>query len=82
MQKTPIFILFPGKKRSNWEKNQKKAGAGINCGPWLIFPNITHLTHFYIWGVKCSGHFFFFTFSGKNRSNNKIFGKKKPMDIN
>ena len=27
-------------------------------------------------GVKCYGHFFFFTFSGKNRSNNKIFGKK------
>ena len=57
-------------------KNRKKAGAGINCGPWSIFPNITHLTHFYIWGVKCSGHIFFFSFSGKNRSNNKIFWKK------
>ena len=76
MQKTPIFITFSGKKRSNWKELKKKTVAGINCRLWPIFPNITHLTHFYIWGVKCYGHFFFFTFSGKNRSNNKIFGKK------
>ena len=74
--KNPYFYHFFWKKEVKLEKNQKKAVAGINCGPWPIFPNITHLTHFYIWGVKCSGHFFFFTFSGKNRSNNKIFGKK------
>ena len=76
MQKNHTFYTFSGKKRSNWEKIKKKAGAGINCRPWSIFPNITHLTHFYIWGVKCSGHIFFFSFSGKNRSNNKIFWKK------
>ena len=75
MQKTPIFITFSGKE-VKLEKNQKKAVAGINCAPWPIFPNITHSTHFYIWGVKCSGHIFFLTFSAKNRSNKKIFGKK------
>ena len=76
MQKTPIFITFPGKKEVKLGQNQKKAGTGINCGPWPIFPNITHLTHFYIWGVKCSGHILFLLFLGKNRWNNKIFGKK------
>ena len=76
MQKTPIFYHFSWKKEVKLGKNQKKAGAGRNCGPWPILPNIKHLTYFYIWVVKCSGHFFFFTFSGKNRSNNKIFGKK------
>ena len=73
--KKPYFYHFFWKKEVKLEKNQKKAVAGINCRPWPIFPNITHLTHFYIWGVKCSRHIFF-TFSGKNRSNNKIFGKK------
>ena len=74
--KNPYFYHFFWKKEVKLGKNQKKAGAGINCGPCAIFPSITHLTHFYIWGVKCSGHTFFFTHSGKNRSNNKIFVKK------
>ena len=74
--KKPYFYHFFWKKEVKLEKNQKKAVAGINCGPWPIFPHITHLTHFYIWGVKCSGHIFFFTFSVKNRSNNKICGKQ------
>ena len=76
MWKKTLFLSLFLEKEVKLGKNQKKAGAGINCGPWPIFPNITHLTHFYIWGVKCSGHIFFFTFSGKNRSNNKIFVKK------
>ena len=74
--KNPYFYHFFWKKEVKLERNQKKTVAGINCRPWPIFPNITHLTHFYIWGVKCYGHFFLFTFSGKNRSNNKIFWKK------
>ena len=76
MQKNPIFITFSGKKRSNWEKIKKKAGAGINCGPWPIFPNITHLTHFYFWGVKCSGHFFFLLFLGKTGQITRYLEKK------
>ena len=76
MQKTPIFITFPGKKEVKLGKNQKKAGAGINCGPWPIFPNITHLTHFYIWGVKCSGHLFFLLFLGKTGQITRYLEKK------
>ena len=76
MEKNPIFITFCGKKRSNWKEIKKKTVAGINCRPWPIFPNITHLTHFYIWGVKCSGHFFFFTFSAKTGQITRYLGKK------
>ena len=76
MQKTPIFITFPGKKRSNWEKIKKKAVVGINCGPWPIFPNTKHLTHFYIWVVKCSGHFFFILFLGKTGQITRYLEKK------
>ena len=76
MQKTPIFITFSGKKRSNWKKIKKKAGAGINCGPWPIFPNITHLTHFYIRGVKCFGHIFFKLFLQKTGQITRYLGKK------
>ena len=57
-------------------KNQKKAGAGINCGPWPIFPNITHLTHFYFWGVKCSGHIIFLLFLGKTGQITRYLEKK------
>ena len=77
--KNPYFYHFFWEKEVKVEKNQRKAGAGINCEPWPIFPNITHLTHFYIWGVKCSRHIFFLLFLQKNRSNNKIFGKKKHL---
>ena len=83
MCKKPLFLsLFLEKKRSNWEKNQKKAGTGINCGPWPIFPNITHLTHFYIWGVKYSGHIFLLLFLGKTGQITRYLEKKKPTDIN
>ena len=88
MQK-PYFYHFFWKKEVKLEKNQKKAVAGINCGPWPIFLNITHLTHFFGTSPKLPVHAlihgvsnaswpdtFFFTFSAKNRSNNKIFGKK------
>ena len=76
MCKKTLFLSLFLEKRGQIGKKSKKTVAGINCRPWPIFPNITHLTHFYIWGVKCNGHFFLNTFSGKNRSNNKIFGKK------
>ena len=40
------------------------------------FSNITHLTHFYIWGVKCSGHFFFLLFLGKTGQITRYLWKK------
>ena len=76
MQKTPIFITFSGKKRWNLKKIKKEGVAGINCRPWPIFPNITHLTHFYIWGVKCSGHIFFLLFLGKTGQITRYLEKK------
>ena len=33
MLRTHVFITFPGKKEVKLEKIQKKAVAGINCGP-------------------------------------------------
>ena len=63
--KNLYFYHFSWKKEVKLGKNLKKAVAGINCGPWPIFPNITHLTQFKIWGVKCSRHIFFKTFSAK-----------------
>ena len=74
-KKTPFLSLF-WKKEVKFGKNQKKAGAGINCGPCPIFPNITHLTHFYIWGVKCSGHIFFILFLGKTGQITRYLWKK------
>ena len=74
-KKTTIFITFSGKK-VKLGKNQKEAVAGINCGPWPSFPNITHLTHFYIWGVKCSGHIFFLLFLGKTGQITRYLEKK------
>ena len=74
--KKPYFYHFFWKKEVKLGKNKKKAGAGINCGPWSIFPNITHLTHFYIWGVKCSRHFFFLVFLGKTGQITRYFEKK------
>ena len=74
--KNPYFYHFSWKKEVKLGKNLKKAGAGINCGPWPIFPNITHLTHFYIWGVKCSGHIFFLLFLRKTGQITRYLGKK------
>ena len=43
--KNPYFYHFFWKKEVKLERNQKKTVVGINCRPWPIFPNITHLTH-------------------------------------
>ena len=74
--KNPYFYHFFWKKEVKFENFFKKAGAGINCRPWSIFPNITHLTHFDIWGVKCSGHIFFLLFLGKTGQITRYLGKK------
>ena len=74
--KNPYFYHFSWKKEVKLGKNQKKAGAGINCGPWPIFPNITHLTHFYIWGIKCSRHILFLLFLGKTGQITRYLEKK------
>ena len=74
-KKTQFLLLFL-EKRCQIVKKTKKTVAGINCGPWPIFPNITHLTHFYIWGVKCSRHIFFILFLRKTGQITRYLGKK------
>ena len=76
MCKKPLFLSLFLEKEVKLEKNQKKAGAGINCGPWSIFPNITHLIHFDIWGVKCSGQIFFVLFLRKTGQITRYLEKK------
>ena len=75
MQKTPIFITFSGKKRSNWKKIKKKLLQASTADHDLFF-QISHFWPTFIFGVSNAPDTFFFTFSGKNRSNNKIFVKK------
>ena len=73
---TFFFLLFLWKTGQITRYLEKKAVAGINCRPWPMFLNITHLTHFYIWGVKCSGHFFFLLFLWKTGQITRYLEKK------
>ena len=82
MCKKPLFLSLFLEKEVKLGKIFKKAGAGINCGPWPIFPNITHLTHFYIWVLKCSRYIFFILFLGKTGQITRYLEKKKPMGMN
>ena len=74
--KNPYFYHFFWKKEVKLERNKKKTVAGINCRPWPIFPNITHLTHFYIWGVKCFRYIFLKLFLGKTGQITRYLEKK------
>ena len=75
MQKTPIFITFCGKKRSNWKEIKKKLLQASTADHDLFF-QISHIWPTLYLGCQMLRTLFFFTFSGKNRSSNKIFGKK------
>ena len=79
MCKKPLFLsLFLEKKRSNGEKIKKKllqastADHDLFFQISLIWPNLR-------FGVSNAPDTFFFYFFCENRSNNKIFGKKKSM---
>ena len=74
MQKTPIFITFSGKKRSNWEKIQKKLVRASTADHGLFF-QISHIWPAFIFGCQMLRTHFFFTFSGKT-GQITIFGKK------
>ena len=75
MQKTPIFITFPGKKRSNWEKIKKKllqastADHDLFFQISLIWPNLR-------FGVSNAPDTFFFTFSAKTGQITRYLEKK------
>ena len=77
MCKKPLFLSLFLEKRGQIGKKIKKKLVQASTADHGLFFQISHIwPTFYIWGVKCSGHIFFFTFSAKNRPNNKIFGKK------
>ena len=74
-KKNPIFITFSGKKRSNWEKI-KKSWCGHQLQTMTYFSKYHTFDPLLYLGCQMLRTHFFLTFSGKNRSNNKIFGKK------
>ena len=73
--KNPYFYHFFWKKEVKLERNQKKLLRASTADHDLFF-QISHIWPTFIFGVSNATDTFFFTFSGKNRSNNKIFGKK------
>ena len=75
--KNPYFYHFFWKKEVKLERNQKKKLLRASTANHDLFFQISHIWPTFIFGVSnATNTFFFFTFSGKNRSNNKIFGKK------
>ena len=76
MCKKPLFLSLFLEKRSNGEKIKKKllqastADHDLFFQISLIWPNLR-------FGVSNAPDTFFFYFFCENRSNNKIFGKKK-----
>ena len=75
VQKNPIFITFSGKKRSNWKKI-KKSCCGHQLWTMTYFSKYHTFDPLLYLGCQMLRTHFFFTFSAKKRSNNKIFGKK------
>ena len=74
-KKPLFFITFSGKKRSNW-KEIKKNCCGHQLQTMTYFSKYHTFDSLLYLGCQMLRTLFFFTFSGKNRSNNKIFGKK------
>ena len=76
MCKKPLFLSLFLEKRGQIGKKSKKSWCGHQLRTMAYFSKYHTFDPLYIWGVKCSGHIFFLLFLAKNRSNNKIFGKK------
>ena len=76
MQKTPIFITFSGKKRSNWEKIKKKLVRASIADHGLFF-QISHIWPTFIFGVSnAPDTFFFLLFLGKTGQITRYLEKK------
>ena len=74
--KKPYFYHFFWKKEVKLGRNKKKAGAGINCGPWPIF-QISHISPTFIFGVSnAPDTFFFLLFLGKTGQITRYLEKK------
>ena len=75
MQKTPIFITFPGKKRSNGEKIKKKLLRASTADHDLFF-QISFIWPNLRFGVSNAPDTFFFTFSAKTGQITRYLEKK------
>ena len=76
MCKKPIFLSLFLEKRGQIGKKSKNKLLRASTADHDLFFQISHIWPTFIFGVSNATDTFFFTFSGKNRSNNKIFGKK------
>ena len=78
MQKTPIFITFPGKKRSNGEKIKKKLLRASTADHDLFF-QISHIWPTFIFGVSNATDTFFFYFFCKKTGQITRYLEKKNL---
>ena len=77
MCKRPLFLSLFLEKRGQIGKTIKKKLLRASTVDHDLFFQISHIWPTFIFGVSnAPDTFFFYTFSAKNRSNNKIFGKK------
>ena len=74
--KKTYFYHFFWKKRGQIGKISKKSWCGYQRWTMAYFSKYLTFDPLLFLGCQMLRTHFFFTFSGKNRSNNKIFGKK------
>ena len=76
MCKKPLFLSLFLEKRGQIGKKSKKSWCGHQLRTMAYFSKYHTFDPLLFLGCQMLRTHFFFTFSGKNRSNNKIFGKK------
>ena len=76
MCKKPLFLSLFLEKRGQIGKKSKKSWCGHQLRTMAYFSKYHTFDPLLYLGCQMLRTHFFFTFSGKNRSNNKIFGKK------
>ena len=75
-KKKPYFYYFLWEKRGQIGKKIKKNCCGHQLQTMTYFSKYHTFDPLLYLGCQMLRTLFFYTFSGKNRSNNKIFGKK------
>ena len=76
MCKKPLFLSLFLEKRGQIGKKFKKSWCGHQLRTMAYFSKYHTFDPLLFLGCQMLWTHYFFTFSGKNRSNNKIFGKK------
>ena len=76
MCKKPLFLSLFLEKRGQIGKKSRKSCCGYQLWTMTYFSKYHTFDPLLYLGCQMLWTHFFFTFSGKNRSNNKIFGQK------